>query len=247
MPLTYGKILLTNRPINNLVQWFDANYVNNAAIIKNIVDNSTSTIQNMGGGTISLNSDNNNKNSYLYFDSGQNKIKGAYFYGANLYSTFNNVGWNQTQEVWINPTNLSNVFIRNAGVIINEQGSTSLDTNWFDSQLEINDGKIIIRVWSSSFLDLGTISGGWTHIVWKYQPGTLSGYVNGVKKGSISIYRSIPNGSYYSFIGAKCNTNLGNGNYYNGKLAVYRNYNTALTDSQILNNFNDEKNRFGLV
>ncbi len=72
-----------------------------------------------------------------------------------MYQLLNGNSWNKTQEVWFRNVNSSGTVQTNAGVIINEQGGTSLDLNWYDSQVEVVNGYVYIRVWNGSYLKCG--------------------------------------------------------------------------------------------
>ncbi len=89
-------------------------------------------------------------------------------------------------------------------------------------------------------------SGNWVHITWRYtSSGVLDGFLNGIKTATVNYSRIIPStGHYYSFIGAKCNTNMGSGSYFTGYIAKYRNYNINLSDATIYQNYLAERGYF---
>jgi hypothetical protein len=167
----------------------------------------------------------------------------------NLISYMNTSNFNQTQEVWI-----KNVYYNitgTQGVIIDELGVAPPSSGWHASQFEIVGNTGTIGVWTitgiSSF-QLGRFNDqSWHHIAWRYESsGILSGYLDGVKKGSIIVSRLNTSPGYYPALGYADTTNMGNGSYYRGLIGAYRNYNRAIKDSEILQNYNYEKQFFFL-
>lgn len=82
--------------------------------------------------------------------------------------------------------------------------------------------------------------------VWKYLVGQKSGlsykvYVNGVLEGSTTA-NSV--GSIAGNVNLKLGTD--DGTYLNGRIATFKIYNRELTASEILQNYNVQKTRFGL-
>lgn len=114
------------------------------------------------------------------------------------------------------------------------------------------DGKINFQVYdtngsSVTVLTQNSVVGNTSHITVKKSGTTVSIYLNGVLQNS----GNMPTGSIRWFhttwpfrIG---NGQCGMGDYYmNGTVHIARFYNSALTDAQILQNFNATKSRFGL-
>ena len=81
----------------------------------------------------------------------------------------------------------------------------------------------------------------WTNIA----TNSFQTYVNGVSIGSVSH-------SYTSIINSTTNLYIGSYNggeysqYFDGKIGIVRMYNTALTSSQVLQNFNANRGLYGL-
>lgn len=96
------------------------------------------------------------------------------------------------------------------------------------------------RGWSSANTDLTFVIGEWYYINIIFSGTTVKLYANGVLKATDTI-------SSYVF-----NNNLGigsgqpfNGGYtWNGGIAACRVYYQALTDAEVLQNYNAQKNRF---
>ena len=82
--------------------------------------------------------------------------------------------------------------------------------------------------------------------VWKYLVGQKSGlsykvYVNGVLEGSTTA-NSV--GSIAGNVNLKLGTD--DGTYLNGRIATFKIYNRALSATEVLQNYNSTKSRFGL-
>jgi len=181
----------------------------------------------------------------VIFDSGSdgslNFTNDSYANSPNFGSTFFN---DFTYEVWINPTT-------NSGVILNETDGNPI-VLWSVSLMELVNGEMRIGGWvgSVSYIGIGTINtGSWYQIVMKYSvtTNTLSGYVNGELINSASgFYKQNPISGYYGIAHSQL-TNFGNGGFYNGKISVVKFYNTTLTDTEILQNYNALKSRYGFI
>lgn len=84
----------------------------------------------------------------------------------------------------------------------------------------------------------------WHQVVLTYSssaPG-VAVYIDGAVSGTFANTTSIINPSALTTLPI----GKGESTYHNGKIAIFRFYNTALTSSQILQNFNAQKSRFGL-
>ena len=208
-----------------------------------------------GSGNIWYDLSGNSTNMTLsncYFTGGNS----FYFNGTNsatistnMISFINSSSLNQTQEIWFK--NYVNGNYTN-GVVIDELGTTTPSAGWHDSQFEIVNGVGYIRVWQNSSLNVGTFqTNTWRQVVWRYNStlGSLDGFVNGLKvvtSGNGVFRAGNPTPGYYSALGQADFTNLGDGGYFNGFIGLYRNYNKALTDNEILQNYNADKSKFGL-
>ena len=76
----------------------------------------------------------------------------------------------------------------------------------------------------------------------------MTGYVNGVSAGSAAYTRATPfNGSglglHYG-LASNDSTHLGDGTYANCRIGAFHVYNTAISTTQVLSNFNAQKNRY---
>jgi hypothetical protein len=196
-------------------------------------------------------------NSTLFTGAiGQNG--GISFNGTSSYAISSNAlinylsasSFNQTQEVWI-----KNVYYNTTGtqgVIIDELSVPPPSSGWHATQFEIIGNTGTISVWDGTLtkrVNLGLFTDqNWHHVAWRYEAsGILSGYLDGVKKGSVNVTRVNTTPNYYPALGLADTTNMGNGAYYRGLIGVYRNYNRAIKDIEVLQNYNYEKQFFSIL
>jgi len=143
------------------------------------------------------------------------------------------------------------IYLQDNGVIISEQGTTIPDSNWFDSQIELVSGILRFSVWPYSFgtskitSSISTPLNNWYYVGLTYDGTTLRSYVNGSLAGSSTYARQTPSASglYYT-VGFGCSTNQGDGTYAKLKMGDFHVYNIALSQQQILNNYNATKNNY---
>lgn len=82
----------------------------------------------------------------------------------------------------------------------------------------------------------------WAQVVGTYTSGDRRIYVNGVQVASDSLAYNIPTNSS----GIRIGSYLDGGYFYNGRIAVVRVYNKALSSSEVLQNFEATRARFGV-
>ena len=90
--------------------------------------------------------------------------------------------------------------------------------------------------------------GTWYHVVltWDYNNNTQSLYVNGVLNDSQSgINYSASGSNNYIFLGDD-NPGANNTGMFGGKYGEFRIYNKSLSSTEVLNNYNATKSRYGL-
>ncbi len=146
--------------------------------------------------------------------------------------------------IWIYP--------QDNGVIITEQGvSSPLNSSWHDSQIEIVSGVLKFGVWNGITLSssISISFNNWYYVGLTYDGTTLRGYVNSQLAGSTNGDRSTPyvnggNVGLHYGIGAADFTSLGDGTYAKMKFGDFHVYNTALSQQQILNNYNYTKSDY---
>jgi hypothetical protein len=168
----------------------------------------------------------------------------SYIYTPNLLSLFTsgNSAFNQTQEVWFKTAN--------DGVIMRESSNLGYNS-WHDSQIEIVGGDVKLRVWNLDppYVTAGTNnSSRWNYVALRYNgaTSTVDGYFNGVAATPQTYTRLFSPNAYLAILGQPDTTNMGSGEFFNGNIAIYRNYKRALTNAEILANFNSERSLFGV-
>ena len=164
-------------------------------------------------------------------------------FSTNIFNGLANTGI--TIEAWINPDNVSSQALI-AGVwaqsVTNDQAG-----------LFIIGGKNYISVADGSTAESGAgpgsnnlLVGEWQHVVgtWKTDR-TFETFNNGVSQGTGTQtgngYNSSSTGTFR--VGAQAQ---GTSRYFNGKISQVKIYNRALSPTEVLQNYNALKSRFGL-
>jgi hypothetical protein len=170
------------------------------------------------------------------------------FDGTNDYTIFENSTNldNQaiTMENWVYPTST----LSQQGFVFEKGQVNTQYSNFFFS-----DGNFYFRTMGLSNQDLSIVTANfmtlnrWNHIVCTYTSGTKTIYINGVQANQLTgITGTISIDSTGIFLGAYYN-GPGNQDFYlNGRIAISRVYSKALSLSEILQNYNTLKTRFGL-
>lgn len=165
-----------------------------------------------------------------------------------LPSNFNNGMTSGTWEFWVNCASLpatsggiQQLYIQEACVwlaIYNVSGviffgsDLNNGSGWFDG----NGG------WNTGARTTSTLSANtWYHVTYSWDGSTIRIYLNGnlestTSTGSVNILGA---GSTPRSIGSR------SGSYFNGKFSMFRNYNISLSATQVLQNYNAQKYRFG--
>ncbi len=92
----------------------------------------------------------------------------------------------------------------------------------------------------------GITTSSWFQVVGTFTSGSRILYVNGAQKNSDSATGTIVTNNGGMSIGVYGGYNGSRGYYYNGDIAIVRVYNKVLTSTEVLNNYNALKGRFGL-
>ena len=118
------------------------------------------------------------------------------------------------------------------------------------SNFQENNGNFYFRTINLSTPDLGlnltnyVSAGDWFHIVCTYGSGVKCIYINGIAiTTQTGLTGTIPTTTTGLFLGAY---GPGSSYFIDGKIAVSRVYNKALTQAEVTQNFNAQKSRFGL-
>jgi hypothetical protein len=150
-------------------------------------------------------------------------------FGSNFLDNF-------TYEVWINSDSLN-------GNLLSERDGGG----WTVSLIGIVDGEVRVGFWvgGTAYIGIGEITtGSWNQVVIKYSGNTLTGYINGVLGNSESNLEKQYPGNYYLTIADDEVTNFGAGNPYTGKISNVKYYDRALSDVEVLQNYNALRYRY---
>ena len=142
------------------------------------------------------------------------------------------------------------VYLTGNGVIVDETSNTG----WHDAQIELVSGTIRFSVWSNGTGFASTVAtplNAWYYVGLTYDGTTLRAYVNGSAAGTATYSRLTPyndgGGVPLKYgIALADFTNLGDGTYGDFRFGAFQVYNTALNSSNVLQNYNAQKARFGL-
>ena len=157
---------------------------------------------------------------------------------------------NWTMEVWVNQSVGGNDVVLgkfdNGGAASNVSYSIRTTNTTYYAQLGSGSGS-----GSSLFVNstnyVGTI-GTWYQIVYVFTnvaANTLETFVNGVSIGSVGhSLASILNSTNPLYIGSYNGGEFPQ--WFDGKIGITRLYNTSLTSSEVLQNFNADKSKYGL-
>jgi hypothetical protein len=142
---------------------------------------------------------------------------------------------NFTLECWVYPINFSNTYPHM--IALPDQGTFAL-------KAEVNTGNIYF--YSPSWNTYGSTSGWtltlntWNHVMFTRVSNVGYAYLNGVSKGSVSGFNN-------SFSSQVLNIHNGwPGEFERMLMGAVRIYNIGLSSSQVLQNYNAQKSRFGI-
>jgi len=155
-------------------------------------------------------------------------------------STENNV----TVEalVWLNVSQNTKIFTANYTQINNPTGfglgisdSNNNIVKWFTGNLGTTN-----TIFSTTTL----ANQQYYHAVGTYDGSIKRLYINGILEASASVNNGINNTATTASVGYLRYTNT---QYFNGRIAITKIYNRALTAQEVLQNYNATKTRFGLT
>ena len=148
-------------------------------------------------------------------------------------------------EIWFKPDELEIASLIQNG----SDYTTNTYYLWQQSSTEL-----VFEVYGSSSFDAITFNevnnyvvGNWYHLVGVWKSGErLKLY----KNGSASLNKTWASGSIQTAVRSGDTTTIvgqrGSGSYFDGNIPIVRLYTVALTEAQVLQNFNAQKSRFGL-
>ena len=160
-----------------------------------------------------------------------------YITTPNLSSLITSANETHSVELWVYPTA--------SGVLV-QYNNTSPNTSYHASSIEIVGGNLEVGFWNGSGLsstgNIGAVSfNEWHQIVLTYNGSVCKGYIDGVFKGSVNVSWSSPMDAsqpFYMNFGYADTTSHGDGTNFDGRFGIMRVYNKALTDAEVLSNYN---------
>lgn len=185
----------------------------------------------------------NAANGYFELDGTDNYIR-----SPNLYSNIGNPD-TFSAGAWVYPTA--------GGVVLSVTNSATPEVAYHYSALEFVEsaGNPVphFGIWNGTVItsDTGTALSydTWYHMVITYNGTTLKGYINGAEVASANVAYDSPHDDgftvHHLLWGAADATNMGDGTYFNGRMGEIRTYNDAITEAQVLANYNATKSRYG--
>jgi hypothetical protein len=150
---------------------------------------------------------------------------------------------NESVFVWFYPTS--------AGQIVSELGQATIDFGYHDSNIEISSGGVIsFATWGGSLVNKVVSSAKsfntWYQLGFTYSGTTLTAYINGASIGTATLTRQPPTALYFGLCAIDSITNMGTPGYAGGRMGNFMFYNRGLSSSEVLQNYNATKSRFGL-
>ena len=212
--------------------------------------NTLNTLSYNGSGTIIYDISGNNRNGTIVgsptWISNYFTFVDDYITTPNLSSLITSANETHSVELWVYPTN--------SGVLVQYNNSTSPNTSYHHSAIEIVGGNLEVGFWNGGIVtssgNIGVVSfNQWHQIVLTYNGSVCKGYIDGVYKGSVNVLWDSPMNSsmpFYMNFGYRDGTNQGDGTDFDGRFGIMRVYNKELTASEVLGNYNTDKSKFGL-
>ncbi len=234
----YGKIVLSGLILKYDMQ-NSACYNGSGTNVTDILGNSNATLVN----------------TPTFNDTG---IKYLAFNGTNSYlKTITNL------NPKLSPANTSTVisifvwvYMTDNGVIVSEQGTSTPDSAWYDSQIERVGGTLRFSVWpytigtSKITSSIATNLNTWYYVGFTYDGSTLRAYVNGSLAGTSTYARQTPYNSntlglFYT-LGYGTATSQGDATYSAARVGAFHIYNSALSVNDILYNYNNTRSIYNV-
>lgn len=201
-------------------------YGGTSSVVNDLVGNSNATLLN--DLTYSI-------NGYLNLDGVNDYVMTNTSLNSELSSTI------LSHFVWIYP--------QDDGVIITEQGSSSLNTSWHAAHIEMVSGTLRFGLWvapgsiSSLVSSISTPLNRWYYVGLTYDGTTMRTYINGQSAGTKLLTRAKPAELYFG-IAATDFTNMGDGSYAKMKLGAFHVYNKSLSNQEVVSNYNYTKSNY---
>ena len=221
-------------------------------IYSSYIGSGTSLIDLSGGGyTATI----NNSPTYASTEPKSFILNGS-TQDITLPSNFNNGMTSGTWEFWLNSAALptsgtyQQLYIQENSVwlgLYNPSGVVFFGSDlnngsgWFDT-----NGGNVTGAKTTSTLSANT----WYHILYSWDGSTIRIYLNGSLESTTSTLQAANGRQNVTILGAGTTPRtLGGrsqaGYYFNGKISMFRNYNASLSATEVLQNYNATKFRFG--
>jgi hypothetical protein len=160
-------------------------------------------------------------------------------YGSSLDSAF-------TFDVWC-----QNLSASTNGTLIGEWNNSTFDSGWTDNQMGFTDSEIRCQVYPTGFTTAKSSwnNTSWYNIVMTYNESAgIATYVNGTAGGTQAGAKGNPGGDgTFLSMGLPAADYLdGVTNYFNGYIGAWKIYNRALTSTEVTQNYNALRGRYGL-
>jgi hypothetical protein len=161
-----------------------------------------------------------------------------YIATTNLSSVITSANEVHSVELWVYPT--AN------GVLVQYNNSTSPNSGYHFSAIELVGGNLEVGLWNGGAIastgNIGAVSfNQWHQIVLTYNGSVCKGYIDGVYKGSVNVSWDSPMNQSFPFymnFGYSTITSQGDATNFDGRFGIMRVYNKALTDAEVLSNYN---------
>jgi len=235
---------LPNMVTTNLRCYYDAD------IYSSYIGSGTSLVDQSGGGyTATI----NNSPTFASTEPKSFILNGS-TQDITLPSNFNNGLTSGTWEFWVNCSSLPSsavqqLYIQEASVwlaLYNTSGVTFFGSDlnngsgWFDNNGGFNTGAR-----TTSTISANT----WYHVTYSWDGSTIRIYLNGSLESTTSTLQAANGRQNVTILGAgtppRSIGSRSGGNYFNGKISMFRNYNASLSATEVLQNYNATKFRFG--
>lgn len=173
--------------------------------------------------------------------------------GSNDYVLANNTSLNPFFDTTTAVSFLLWYYPTSAGQILVELGTTTINTSYHASTIEISSaGAFSFSIYTGGLQTITSSNQSfnrWHFLALTHDGSTETAYLNGVSIGTKSYTRGGPFNNGYATHYALCaidSTNMGTQAYGGGRIANFSIYNRALSSVEILNVFNSFKPRFSL-
>jgi hypothetical protein len=190
-----------------------------------VLTNGSSISYNIGGGAMIF----DGVNDYVNIPSFTNKPSSQITCDAWIYPTRASVGTGTIRGGVISAT--SNMYF---GVIDSIDGGVTMSLHWANNTSNARSGGTSGNIPNNA----------WTYISGTYDGVTTRGYINGVEVYTFAQTGTIPDSTYVvGTYGAGLTDGVHN---FNGYIPIARVYNRALTVAELLQNYNNGRQRFGV-